>query len=160
MSVALNIAKFISDIFFDFILSEIESRKNSLISKLKFNKCKKKIKESIEKYILQNDGSILTSSTFEKYLKYQKPTVKIQYYVLEFNSSDLDEKAFIYECINECREYFSISNCNFTPQDECILKGFYQKLLIIFNEFAINQLSDNCRFSHKLKKLFALNKKF
>lgn len=42
MSVALNIAKFISDIFFDFILSEIESRKNSLISKLKFNKCKKK----------------------------------------------------------------------------------------------------------------------
>lgn len=27
MSVALNIAKFISDIFFDFILSEIESRK-------------------------------------------------------------------------------------------------------------------------------------
>ncbi len=143
MSVALNIAKFISDIFFNFILSELESRKNSLILKLKFNKCKKKIKESIKKYILQNDGSILTSSTFEKYLKYQKPTVKIQYYVLEFNSSDLDEKAFIYECINECREYFSISNCDFTPQDECILKDFYQKLLIIFNEFAINQLSDN-----------------
>ena len=47
--------------------------KQKAVDDVKLNMLKKEIDEWIDKYCLNNDGSILTSSAFQNYIHYQNP---------------------------------------------------------------------------------------
>lgn len=141
MSLPIAIVETISNILINIISNDLDFIKGNFILSLKVKCHNKKTKKWIDEYIKQNDETFFTTSTFERYLEYQKPIEKIHDYVFEIDSSSLDKDSFIYECIQECKEYFTTNQKSFTPKDEGLLKEFYHKTLNSFISFSNKQLS-------------------
>ncbi len=141
MPLPIDIIEVISNIVINIISNDLDSIKGNFILSFKIKVHNKKTKKWIREFINENDGTFLTTSTFERYLKYQKPIEKIHDYVFELDYDNLDKATFISECVRECKAYFTANQKSFVPSDERLLKDFYNKLLNIFISFSNKQLS-------------------
>ena len=83
--------------------------KQKAVDDVKLNMLKKEIDEWIDKYCLNNDGSILTSSAFQNYIHYQNPILKIYNYVTDSDIQRPIENIFIANLVNDCKESVSSS---------------------------------------------------
>lgn len=138
---SLAIVETISSIIINIISNDLDSIKRNFILSLKVKLHNKKMKKWIDEFIKQNDETFLTSSTFERYLKYQKPIEKIHDYTFELDTNIINEDTFISECVQECKDYFYQNNKQFVAQDEMLLKEFYKQVLCRFNKFIDKQLT-------------------
>ena len=141
MPLSIDIIEVISNIVINIISNDLDSIKGNFILFFKIKVHNKKTKKWIREFINENDETFLTTSTFERYLKYRKPIEKIHDYVFELDDDNIDKDTFISECVRECKEYFTTNQKSLIPRDERLLKDFYNKVLDNFISFSNKQLS-------------------
>lgn len=110
------------------------------VDTIKLSTLKKEIDEWIEDYCLKNDGSILLSSAFQNYVRYQSPIVKIYKYVIEPNIQKPLESIFISDLVNDCKESVLSSGRLFSVEDNTTVRDFFMKVLNKYKEFLASNL--------------------
>ena len=135
MPITTVIGSMISSIIINIISNDLSDVKTNIVQSYRIKKSNKRLRKWIEDFIKNNDGTILTTSVFERYIKYQKPIEKIYNYVFEVDSSDLDNNTFIAECVNECKEYITANGKTIVLKDELVIKEFFFKFLNHFIRF-------------------------
>ncbi len=115
--------------------------KQKAVDDVKLNMLKKEIDEWIDKYCLNNDGSILTSSAFQNYIHYQNPILKIYNYVTDSDIQRPIENIFIANLVNDCKESVSSSGRIFSVEDNSTVRDFFMKILNKYKEFLASNLN-------------------
>ena len=111
------------------------------VDTIKLSALKKEIDEWIEDYCLKNDGSILLSSAFQNYVRYQSPILKIYKYVIEPNIQKPLESIFISDLVDDCKESVLSSGRSFSVEDNSTVRDFFVKVLNKYKEFLASNLS-------------------
>ena len=139
MKIADFIVNIIASVVYDVGISKTE--------KVRFYFFKLKEKKWISSFCKHNDGSILLSYEFEKFLTYHKPIDNIFAFVLEPKTITTTESGFVNQIVDRFKTTY---NKELTVTEERLLKDFFSNLLQHLKAYLTNLLGFNERFSHYL----------
>ena len=117
------------------------------VDTIKLNKLEKEIDDWIKEYCRNNDGSILTSSAFQNYVRYQNPILKMYNYLNEVNVQKPSENIFIDDLIKDCQESIRSSGRTFSVEDYLAVRDFFRKVLTKYKEFMSDNLNSADKYS-------------
>lgn len=141
MKIADFIINIIASIVYDIGIEKKE--------KFRFWIFKSKEKKWICTFCRQNDGSILLSSEFEKFLTYHKPIDDMFSFVLNSQTWQLTDGEFIDQIVVKFK---SIYDVGLSVSDERIIKEFFLNLLMHFKGYLEKSLTFNERYLHYLNE--------
>lgn len=145
----MNSISIILDILNNLFYESLLSVQGNIIERIKLNKFKKKVDLTARKIINNNDGSILTSNTFELFLKNYHPIEKMFLTI----SGDGDYE-FKEQFITKQIELF-FNSCNSKiekPLDRYAFKELFEKLYDLIENFYKKNLTKNERYLVSVNK--------
>ena len=122
----------LADLIINIFASIVYSVGIGYFEKIRFWNFKRKEKKWICSFCKQNDGSILLSGEFEKFLTNHNPVADIFSFVLNLKDSYSTEKEFINQIVIKFK---AIYNIELSVVEEIILKEFFSNLLSHLKEY-------------------------
>lgn len=146
MPVSSIIVSTISNILINVVSTDISDSKVNLIERFRLYRFRREVKKWLEKFCLENDGSILTNGQFVKYLRYHKPVEKINDYILGRGSDLAGENEYIGSLVRDTKDILGNENINISITDEIIIKELYKKIYSQINNYYKKNLSSNQKY--------------
>ena len=146
MSVPSIIVSNISNILINVVSTDISGSKVNLIEKFRLYRFGREVKKWLEKFSLENDGTILTTGHFITYLRYHKPVEKIHDYILNCGSSLEGENEYIGGLVKDTKDILRNENINLSITDEIVIKELYEKIYSQIKKYYKKNLSSNQKY--------------
>lgn len=131
----------IESIIINIISSFIMDAGVSFAEKIRFRKYKIELQKWIQEYVNKNDGTIVTTGEFFQFVKSQQPIEKILGYIYEPYQQTLSEEAFISSLCSLLKLYLESDDVKVRPEEEHIIKGFFQGIYESYKKFITKGLS-------------------
>lgn len=137
----MRIFNLIESIIINLFSSQLYDGKVTFCERIRLKCFRKKLFKRIRKYIIQHDGSVLTTGDFEIFLQYHHPIEKI-FKQISSGSGVVSKESFINEQIELFFKVQHHPEKNRSDTDE-ILKGFFMHVYDEIDSFFVKNLSQN-----------------
>lgn len=138
---AKKAAECIGSLIFDYVSTCLSGKVEGIWPRIRLYKTKKRIKKWCDAYLINHDGTILTTGRFVGFLKSHRIFDEI-FSFSDGNTELISESLFIDNLLKKTK--MGISG-RLSVVDESVIKEFYIDLLLQFNSFWISELSDSER---------------
>ncbi len=135
----------IVNVVINLISDAIYDQKNTFYPKLKLYKFKRKLKRWLKEFYKYNDGTIITSSEFENFLKHYAVLQHVFSFACGYTLGTQTEDEFIKFELNRFKTLLERNNKQYSVYDETIVKSFLFQFLEKIRCYVTSNLSDETR---------------
>lgn len=139
----MEINEIISGIVFNIFSSWLYDKGNSIAYTIKLKQFKKELNEWIQEYIIRNDGSVLCSGDFERFISHFKPIEKILE-VISGEGEPVTKDCFIDEQLSSFFENYRAKTES--PNERSCVKLFLSSLYDEINGFYFSVLPQKDKY--------------
>lgn len=140
----MKIFNLIESIIINLFSSQLYDGKATICERIRLKCFRKKLFKRIRKYIIQHDGSVLTTGDFEIFLQYHHPIENI-FKQISSGTGVVSKESFINEQIELFYRVQHHPENNRFDTDE-VLKGFFMNVYDEIDTFFVKNLSQNEKY--------------
>ena len=140
----MKIFNLIESIIINLFSSQLYDGKATFCERIRLKCFRKKLFKRIRKYIIQHDGSVLTTGDFEIFLQHHHPIEKI-FNQISSGTDIVSKESFINEQIELFYRVQHHPENNRFDTDE-VLKGFFMNVYDEIDTFFVKNLSQNEKY--------------